>query len=109
MTKYLCYAFVFIVPRVQMWMSVLWDLTVTNTLVVRIRTARTPAPVSTHTVERAKTAQVTKRRSTSIHAIKEAIFKCPYVNPFVMSSHQSQSSARTPGLQSSVAEREPTS
>lgn len=45
---------------VQMWMSVLWDLTVTNMRDVRTQRAPTPAHVPTLTVEMAKTAQVTK-------------------------------------------------
>lgn len=43
---------------VQMWMSVLWALTVMITPAVRTQKAPTPAPVSTHTLEMAKTAQV---------------------------------------------------
>jgi len=51
---------------VKMWMSALWDPTVMNTQGVRTQTARTPAPVSTRTVERAKTAQVTRHKSKSV-------------------------------------------
>lgn len=53
-----CVHFVFVC--VQMWMSVLWDLTVMNTLVVRTQRAPTPAHVPTRTVETARTAQVMK-------------------------------------------------
>lgn len=45
---------------VQMWMSVLWDLTVTNMRDVGTQRAPTPAHVPTRTVEMAKTAQVTR-------------------------------------------------
>lgn len=67
---YLC---AFVCVCVQMWMSVLWDLTVTNTLVVRTRRAPTPVPASTRTAETAKTAQVTGCRSTGIHVGESAI------------------------------------
>lgn len=49
-----------------MWMSVLWDLTVTNMQDVRTQRAPTPAHVPTLTVETARTAQVTRCNKRSI-------------------------------------------
>lgn len=59
-------------------MSVLWDPTVMNTLVVRTRMAPTPAPVSTRTVETAKTAQVIRYRKVLLKTVKnhKSIYKC---------------------------------
>lgn len=63
--KYLC-LYTLIWLCVKMWMSVLWDLTVTNMQDVRTQRAPTPAHVSTLTVETARTAQVTRCNTRSI-------------------------------------------
>lgn len=65
---------------VQMWMSVLWALTVMITPAVRTQKAPTPAPVSTHTLEMAKTAQVIWQRSQVTQA---AVFLHSFINPAV--------------------------
>lgn len=67
---------------VQMWMSALLALTVTNTLVVRTQRAPTPAHVSTRTGETAKTAQVTSPKKKK--SLCKPFYLSTHINPFIL-------------------------